>query len=769
MDVRFSSPHILVDGSPGLLVGGEFQYFRIPSDLWRPSLTRLRQAGLNLITSYIPWIWHEIEEGTFDFTGESRPERSLLAFLDLCRELGFAVTVKPGPYIYAEYDGFGLPHWLRRQYPETLMVTDKGQLDTEVSLNHPTFLDKVERWLKAVYPVIRPYLDQGVVIAWQIDNETGLPQYGRRVSVSDFNEHTVARFRAWLRERHHSLEAVQDIWQMKLVDWTEVRPPERGKATVAQMWQWAAFVEDDIVTYLATIKQKVVQLGVDCFLYTNDPCATQWPNQAAKKNHQLPVAFDIYTKFTTSPVIHDFPFMNSYIPELFQGLLKQGVLMGAEVGCGWFDPRVQVKPEATQQLAMSCFLRGTQYLSWYIIQDCVEVDGTPWRWNAALDHEGHPTERLGVVERVAEFVQRGGRILASSTPIKSPVAIANYLPQARIALKPGFNLGGLLELEGTGMLTHFTGPSSLFGVLAEAGYNPHVVAIDQVSDEQLAEQRVIYLFSAGVMDRDTYQKLVRYVESGGVLITMGQPVVRDLDNQKLEETPLHPAHPKGPLNHVHFGNRTIMSRLVLDLVDYQMKRRKVQHQMSLHTLDMMQPFAEVIKYIGKVGTWLNTDRGQPLWVSRFTSAWYGGGVTPFLKHNGMAVGYSARLGAGRTIFIGSLPGIFYDSPAYYTKEANKRESVIHFFSHMLQEMGIMPLTQPLPQVEVILRRFAGGLLVALINRGEGQGFNLELDHLGHFQALKPLFAHASWADLDVSGALTGHLAAHDVLVVALTP
>ncbi|MBU6430721.1 MAG: beta-galactosidase, partial [Cyanobacteria bacterium REEB65] len=112
--VRFEGDHIWWQGKPQLLLGGEFQYFRIRRNLWEQGLIALKEAGINAISTYIPWVWHELAEGVFDFDGRTSAERDLRGFLYLCRQLEIPLIVKPGPYIYAEYQGFGIPHWVRR-------------------------------------------------------------------------------------------------------------------------------------------------------------------------------------------------------------------------------------------------------------------------------------------------------------------------------------------------------------------------------------------------------------------------------------------------------------------------------------------------------------------------------------------------------------------------------------------------------------------------------------------------------------------------------
>ncbi|MBA7533335.1 hypothetical protein ES705_25573 [subsurface metagenome] len=68
---------------PFFLYSGEVHYFRIPRKEWRDRLRKAKATGLNTISSYIPWSWHELKEGSFDFIGKTHPERNLLDFIKL--------------------------------------------------------------------------------------------------------------------------------------------------------------------------------------------------------------------------------------------------------------------------------------------------------------------------------------------------------------------------------------------------------------------------------------------------------------------------------------------------------------------------------------------------------------------------------------------------------------------------------------------------------------------------------------------------------------
>ena len=91
-----------LDDKPQLIQAGEFHYFRTPSDQWRHRLDLLKAAGFNTLATYIPWLWHQVEEAVSDFDGHSHPMRNLAGFLDLAAEMNFFIIARPGPYIMAE-------------------------------------------------------------------------------------------------------------------------------------------------------------------------------------------------------------------------------------------------------------------------------------------------------------------------------------------------------------------------------------------------------------------------------------------------------------------------------------------------------------------------------------------------------------------------------------------------------------------------------------------------------------------------------------------
>lgn len=176
--IELRDKQILIDGRPRMIMAGEIQYFRLSRDEWADRLDKLAATGANAVASYIPWLWHELPDGRIDVTGETRPERDLGAFIDLCAERGMWFFARPGPFVMSELKNEGLPFRLYDEHPEIVPITwDGAPVPTRtVDYLAPDYLQEVRRWYDAVLPVLRPRLLPvgGNVIGVQLDNEVGM-------------------------------------------------------------------------------------------------------------------------------------------------------------------------------------------------------------------------------------------------------------------------------------------------------------------------------------------------------------------------------------------------------------------------------------------------------------------------------------------------------------------------------------------------------------------------------------------------------------------
>src|SRR5665213_1270135 len=204
--VRDSSgePVLRVDGKPFFFLGGAFFYERIPRSRWGDWMTGLRQMGVNTLDLYVPWNWHEIGDGDFDFTGRTNPRRDLREVLRLGKKLGFYFIVRPGPVIRNEWRNGGYPDWLLQRpeygmplhdvlegrYPATATLQNQ-QSDAAAAqwLANRTHVTYSARWLHRALDEFRPVADR--VLAVQLDDD--------QAAYLDNDTYPAPHLRAYLR------------------------------------------------------------------------------------------------------------------------------------------------------------------------------------------------------------------------------------------------------------------------------------------------------------------------------------------------------------------------------------------------------------------------------------------------------------------------------------------------------------------------------------------------------------------------------------------
>ena len=77
----------------------EFPYYLYPRAQWERELVWLKTIGVRTVEFSVPWNWHQLQSGGFDFTGRTSPRRDLAGFLRILRKLDLRAWVRPLPPI----------------------------------------------------------------------------------------------------------------------------------------------------------------------------------------------------------------------------------------------------------------------------------------------------------------------------------------------------------------------------------------------------------------------------------------------------------------------------------------------------------------------------------------------------------------------------------------------------------------------------------------------------------------------------------------------
>jgi beta-galactosidase len=149
----------LLDSKPLQIISGEMHYTRVPREAWRQRMKMAKAMGLNTIGTYVFWNVHEPQKGHFDFTGNN----DIAAFVNIAKEEGLWVILRPSPYVCAEWEFGGYPYWLEKE--KGLVVRSK----------EPTYLKEYEQYIKEVGKQLAPLQVNhgGNVLMVQIENEYG--------------------------------------------------------------------------------------------------------------------------------------------------------------------------------------------------------------------------------------------------------------------------------------------------------------------------------------------------------------------------------------------------------------------------------------------------------------------------------------------------------------------------------------------------------------------------------------------------------------------
>ncbi|OIV36344.1 beta-galactosidase [Mangrovactinospora gilvigrisea] len=157
-EFRITREGYLLDGEPFRILSGAMHYFRTLPEQWPDRLRMLRAMGLNTVETYVAWNYHEPRPGEFSEVGQ------LSRFLAAAADAGLKTIVRPGPYICAEWENGGLPHWLRAE-----------REDAPLRCNDPAYLAAVDRWFDRLIPEIVDHqvTRGGSMLMVQVENEYG--------------------------------------------------------------------------------------------------------------------------------------------------------------------------------------------------------------------------------------------------------------------------------------------------------------------------------------------------------------------------------------------------------------------------------------------------------------------------------------------------------------------------------------------------------------------------------------------------------------------
>ncbi|MET9494346.1 beta-galactosidase [Streptomyces sp. NPDC006552] len=200
------------DGARRIGYGADYNPEQWPREVWREDVRLMREAGVNIVSLAI-FSWARIQPtaDSWDFTW-------LDEVMDLLHAGGIGVdlaTATASP-----------PPWLTTAHPGILPVTATGETLWPGARQHwrptsPVFRDHALRLVRAL---ATRYAGHPALVAWHVNNELGCH------NVYDYSDDAARAFRAWLRRRYTTLDALNHawgtaFWSQRYSDWDQLLPP----------------------------------------------------------------------------------------------------------------------------------------------------------------------------------------------------------------------------------------------------------------------------------------------------------------------------------------------------------------------------------------------------------------------------------------------------------------------------------------------------------------------------------------------------------------
>ncbi|WP_181766607.1 beta-galactosidase [Streptomyces albidus (ex Kaewkla and Franco 2022)] len=560
--VTYERKRLLIDGEPVLVMAGEIHYFRLKRSDWQSRLDLAKEAGLNAIATYIPWMWHETAEGSIDVTGRTRKERDLGAFLDLCLENGFHVIARPGPFTMAELKGEGLPHRLRKDHPEIVPEGWDGQKDTAQTVDYlaPAYLKEVERWYDAVIPVIakrKHRKGRPGVIACQLDNEIGMLAWVS--NTPSLTDGTLKDFNGWLDDTYGDKLGDRYPFADKPAGERDaaIRAPKDAYSP-ALMHDVGAFMRGRFARYVSTLRKYAEKNGLDDVPFlinihgTSDSGARKFPigiSQLMETYSGKSGIFsgaDFYLGGLTVKNVTDLYLVNAFMESVQD---EDQPLSALEFDAGHADYGDnldnQADAESTDLKTRLCLAQGVKMINYYLFSgginpkldkpvgdgnDRIGITGERHGFAAPVDPEGRRNLSYEPLKESVHAVGGVGRVLAGMVPEYDKVALGfvpdHYLTEYHPPERKSVDaiLADIEEIRGFGP----RGAVSRAMLLGGFRYS----ALDiQSADLDPDRTPVLALATGENLSTGLQRKLVRYLKDGGKLLLSGKVPVADMDGK----------------------------------------------------------------------------------------------------------------------------------------------------------------------------------------------------------------------------------------------
>lgn len=537
-ELKFDGVSYLAGGKRVFLICGEIHYFRLAHDQWRDRLEKLKASGANCVATYIPWMFHEPQEGRFDFTN---PAFDIEHFLNLCKEVGLWCFARPGPCVGSELVYGGWPAWLYEGYPQIHTRKASGEESVGwgyISFMHPDYLAKARQWYRRIIPILAKHEVSrgGAVVAAQLDNELSLLQDCNRDTMGVGSEK--GRWPDFMRGRYGTLDAANEAYGLHVKSWSDIMPLECVReGTLPERRRLRDYRQCNLEMLGDYIKTLTVWAREDGLTVpvvqnsTNPVFNSEFREMAIRQGEDYILGSDHYylIDMDCDGVPHPdakFATKTLYSLEQLRLLGRPPTIIEFQGGCcNDFPPITASDAECCYMMSLAYGLKGWNY---YIFaggpnppMSCVSSE--PYDAQAAVGADGSIREIYGAQKRVHEFVTRHDWLAGAGRVADCHIGLVWEYGRS---WGNGFGANRTADMAFTPLEAWDVMWKGMMISAACANLQPSLV--DLSKDDFLSRTDIPLMCpGAAVMPADVQRRLVQFVQTGGKLFLA--PLVPTLD------------------------------------------------------------------------------------------------------------------------------------------------------------------------------------------------------------------------------------------------